>query len=63
MKYKKVVYANTVLLNSYNTAKSIEKYDKISFICRSKRSSDFRGVSKNGNQWQVNIMFNKKKII
>jgi hypothetical protein len=26
-----------------------------------KRGSKFRGVSKNGNQWQVLIMVNKKK--
>jgi hypothetical protein len=29
---------------------------------KSKRSSQFRGVSRNGNQWQVLIMVNKKKL-
>ena len=31
------------------------------FIKRGKRGSKYRGVSKNGNQWQVLIMVNKKK--
>ncbi len=31
-------------------------------LAKSKRSSKYRGVSKNGNQWQVLIMINKKKM-
>jgi len=32
------------------------------YLAKSKRGSKFRGVSKNGNQWQVLIMINKKKM-
>ena len=43
-----------------NETKDIEKIaeDKTK---RGKRGSKYRGVSKNGNQWQVLIMVNKKK--
>ena len=43
-----------------NDSKENEKYteDKTK---RGKRGSKYRGVSKNGNQWQVLIMVNKKK--
>ena len=34
---------------------------KIIFVGVGKRSSKYRGVSKNGNQWQVLIMVNKSK--
>jgi len=60
-KNKKVVYLNTFLLNSYLTSKKIKKLNKITFIGRNKRSSRYRGVSKNGNQWQVLMMINKSK--
>lgn len=60
LKYHKVVYANNYLLNSYNTSKNIKKFNNISFVYRNKTSSDYRGVSKNGNQWQVNIIIKKK---
>ena len=61
LKNNKVVYVNTFLLKSYSTSKNIKKFNKIAFIGRNKRSSRFRGVSKNGNQWQVLMMINKNK--
>jgi hypothetical protein len=61
LKNNKVVYVNTFLLNSYSTSKNIKKLDKIAFIGRNKRSSQYRGVSKNGNQWQVLMMIHKNK--
>ena len=61
LKNNKVVYVNTYLLNSYSTSKNIKKLNKIAFIGRNKRSSKYRGVSKNGNQWQVLMMLNKNK--
>ena len=60
-KNNKVVYVNTFLLKSYSTSKNIKKFNKIAFVGRNKRSSRFRGVSKNGNQWQVLMMINKNK--
>ena len=61
LKYKKVVYVNSSLLNSYSTSKNIKIFNKITFICKNKRTSKYRGVSKNGNQCQVLMMINKKK--
>ena len=61
LKNNKVVYVNTFLLNSHSTSKNIKKLNKIVFIGRNKRSSQYRGVSKNGNQWQVLMMINKNK--
>lgn len=61
LKNNKVVYVNSSLLNSYYTYKNLKIVDKISFVGRSKRSSKYRGVSKNGNQWQVLIMLDKNK--
>ena len=61
LKNKKVVYVNSILLNSYSTSKNIKQFNKITFIGRNKRSSRYRGVSKNGNQWQVLMMLNKNK--
>ena len=60
-KNKKVVYVNSILLDSYYSSKNLKKVKKIAFIGRTKRSSRFRGVSKNGNQWQVLIMYHKNK--
>lgn len=61
LKNNKVVYVNNFLLNSYSTSKNIKKLNKIAFVGRNKRSSRYRGVSKNGNQWQVLMMINKNK--
>ena len=57
-KNKKVVYVNSILLNS---SKNLKKVKKVAFIGRTKRNSRFRGVSKNGNQWQVLITYHKNK--
>ena len=62
LKNKKVVYANSILLNSSSTSKNIKRLNKVVFIGINRRGSKYRGVSKNGNQYQVLIMFNKKKI-
>ncbi len=59
-KNKKLVYVNKKLLNSYSISRSIKKFGKINFITRKNRSSKYRGVSKNGNKWQVLIMINGK---
>ena len=61
LKNHKIVYANKSLLNSYSTAKNIKEFNKKIFIKKSKRSSIYRGVSKNGNEWQVLMMINKNK--
>jgi hypothetical protein len=61
LKNNKIVYVNTSLLNSYYTYKNLKIVDKAPVVGRSKRSSKYRGVSKNGNQWQVLIMLNKNK--
>ena len=59
-KNKKLVYINKSLLN-YNSSKDLKKFKKISFIRKAKRSSKYRGVSKNGNQWQVLFMNDTNK--
>jgi len=61
LKNKKIVYINTSLLNSNSNSTSIKKLNRITFVGRNKRSSRYRGVSKNGNLWQVLIMVNKQK--
>ena len=60
-KNRKIVYINQSLLNSYNTSKNLKKAKNIAFIGETKRSSKYRGVSKNGNQWQVLFMNHNKK--
>ena len=62
-KNKKVVYVNASLLKSYSTAKNIKQLNKIYFVNRNKpkRGSIYRGVSKNGNQWQVLMKENNNK--
>jgi hypothetical protein len=61
LKNNKIVYVNKDLLNSYSTSRTIKKLKKVNFVIRKKRSSKYRGVSKNGSNWQVLIMINKKK--
>ena len=61
LKNNKVVYVNSSLLNNYYTSKNLKIVDKVAFVERSKRSSKYRGVSKNGNQCQVLIMLDKNK--
>ena len=61
LKNKKAVYVNSYLLNSYSTSRSLKKLKQSKFEIRKKTSSKYRGVSKNGNKWQVLIMINNKK--
>lgn len=61
LKNKKIVYVNEDLLNNYSTSRCIKKFKKINFVIRNKTSSKFRGVSRNGNNWQALIMVNHKK--
>ena len=61
LKNKKAVYVNRYLLNSYSTSRSLKKLEQSKFEIRKKTSSKYRGVSKNGNKWQVLIMINNKK--
>ena len=61
LKNKKMVYINTDLLNSYSTSRCIKKSKNINFVIRNKTSSKYRGVSRNGSNWQVLIMINNKK--
>ena len=61
MKNNKVVYINSNLDNSFSPSKNLKKLNKIIFIDRGKRGSKYRGVSRNGNQWQVLIMLHKSK--
>ena len=58
-KNKKLVYVNQSLLNS--PFKKLKKVKTIAFIKNTKRNSKYRGVSKNGNHWQVLFMHNKNK--
>lgn len=60
-KNKKIVYINKDLLNNYSTSRSIKKTKNINFVIRNKTSSKYRGVSRNGSNWQVLIMANNKK--
>ena len=61
LKNNKVVYMNRDLLNSYSSLRKIKKLNNTFFVEKNKRCSKYRGVSKNGYQWQVLMMFNKNK--
>ena len=63
LKNYKLVYANSFLLNSDSASKNIKRLNKVFFIGINRIGSKFRGVSRNGNQYQVLIMINKKKNI
>ena len=54
-------YLNSCLLNSSSASRNLKQINKTTFISERKRRSKFRGVSKNGNQWQVLLMHNKGK--
>ena len=54
---KKQKINNEININKKNTKKNDENFEKN----RKPRGSKYRGVSRNGNQWQVLIMINKKK--
>ena len=55
----KLVYSNSNDTNSYSN--NFQKSKKIIFINVGRRRSKYRGVSKNGNQWQVLFMVNNSK--
>jgi len=57
----KLVYTNSNGTNLYHCSNNFQKSKKIIFIDVGRRRSKYRGVSKNGNQWQVLIMINKSK--
>jgi len=57
----KLVYSNSNGTNLYQYSNNFQKSKKIIFIDVGRRRSKYRGVSKNGNQWQVLIMINKSK--
>ena len=58
-KNRKIVYVNSCILNSQPSSRNIKQVKNIAFITKNKRSSKYRGVSKNGNKWQVLFMNNK----
>ena len=60
-KNKKMVYINRGLLKNYSISRNIKKLKKINFVKRNKTSSNYRGVSRNGSNWQVLIMVNNKR--
>ena len=62
IKNNKAVYDNSFLLNAYPKSRNIKTLNKVFFVGINRRGSKYRGVSKNGNQYQVLIMANKKKI-
>ena len=70
VKNKKIVYCQSDFnfspitnkqLSKFNEKNEKKKEENIDEKFRGLRGSKFRGVSKNGNQWQVLIMINKKK--
>ena len=61
LKNNKAVYINKYLLYSYSSLRNLKKLNKTFFVGRNKRSSKYRGVSKNGYQWQVLMMINNNK--
>ena len=70
VKNKKIVYCQgdfssypqNYIFNEMRTSNNkIENKEKEMNLNRGQRGSKYRGVSKNGNQWQVLIMINKKK--
>ena len=60
IKNNKEVYLNSCYKNSFST-KNINQLTKKTIFSKSQRRSKFRGVSKNGNHWQVLLMHKKGK--
>lgn len=60
-KNKKIVYVNNSFLYSYNSSKNLKEVKNVAFIRKTERNSRYRGVSKNGNHWQVLFMNKTKK--
>lgn len=63
LKNKKIVYINSLLLNSYSTPKNIKKLNKITFIGQNKGSSKYRGLTKMGINGRQALMMLKKSYI
>ena len=59
IKNNKIVYVSET--SNKNLTKKNKQQKKFTFVNRGQRGSRCRGVSKNGNQWQVLIMINKSK--
>ena len=59
IKNNKIVYVTEE--QGKTLIKKNKKQKKITFVNRGQRGSKYRGVSRNGNQWQVLIMTNKSK--
>ena len=59
IKNNKIVYVSEA--SNKNLTKKNKQQKKFTFVNRGQRGSRYRGVSKNGNQWQVLIMINKSK--
>jgi hypothetical protein len=59
MKNNKIVYANNI--DSFSKINKIRNKKYLFEIRKRNRGSKYRGVSKNGNQWQVLIMFRNSK--
>jgi hypothetical protein len=59
MKNNKVVYANYI--DSFPNLNDCKNKNKLIIMGKGKRGSQYRGVSRNGNQWQVLIMFKNSK--
>ena len=61
LKNKKAVYIDRYYLNANSPSRNIKKLKPNKFIIGKKTSSKYRGVSKNGNKWQVLIQINNKQ--
>ena len=59
MKNNKVVYANYI--DSFPKLNCFEDKKNLTIMRKGKRGSKYRGVSRNGNQWQVLIMYKNSK--
>ena len=57
----KLVYSNSKETDLYHYSNDFEQSKKIFLIDVGRRRSKYKGVSKNGNQWQVLVMINKNK--
>ena len=57
----KLVYSNSNGTDLSSYSNNFQKSKKIIFKNVGRKGSKYRGVSKNGNQWQVLIMINKSK--
>ena len=58
---RKLVYLNSNGTDLHHYSNNFQKSKKIIFKKEGRRGSKYRGVSKNGNRWQILIMINKSK--